>query len=192
VIGLSVAAAALGAFGQVRGGQAAAAQGKFEQKVANQNAQIEDRNRIDAISRGETDQRNHYRRLAQAMGEARVRNSGLGLDTGFGSAASLEEDISLIGYEDSGALAENTNKEVMGYDINAANYRMQGAAASARGKAAKQAGYIGAAGTLLGAASQQASRNVDKGRTWYGGTKKPSGGSTGLYGGVNGTYGMGG
>lgn len=153
-LALTAAAAAVGAFGQVRQGQALNAQGKYEQALNKQNAAIEDRNRIDAISRGETDQRNHYRRLAQAMGEARVRNSAAGVDVGFGSAASLEDDIALIGYEDSATLSENTNKEVMGYDINAANYRSAGAAARASGKAANKAGYIGAAGTILGAATQ--------------------------------------
>jgi hypothetical protein len=96
----------------------------------------------------------HYRKLAQAMGEARVRNAASGLDVSFGSAANLESDIALMGYEDSAIISENTTKEVMGYDINAANYRMEGKAARMRGKAAKKAGYIGAAGTILSSASQ--------------------------------------
>ena len=148
------------------------AQSKYEQRVNEQNAQLEDRSRIDAISRGETDQVRHYRRLAQALGEARVKNSAAGLDVSFGSAANFETDIALMGQEDAAALAENTNKEVMGYDINAANYRMAGKAARAQGKAALTAGYIGAAGTILSSASQVAGNNTAKGNNWYGGPKK--------------------
>ncbi len=154
---LAVAATAITAGGQLYQADAASEQAKYEAAIGNRNAEMEDRNRIDAISRGETQQIQHYRKLAQAMGEARVRNAGLGLDTGFGSAASLEEDIALIGYEDSAAISENTIKEVEGYDINAANYRSGAQAAKMRGKAAKTSGYISASSTILSSASQIAS-----------------------------------
>lgn len=152
----------IGAGGAVYSGMAANAQGKYEQKIAERNADLEERNRRDAISRSETEQRSHYRKLAQAMGEARVKNAGLGLDVGFGSAADLESDIALIGYEDSATIAENTNKEIQGYDINAANYRSEGKAARARGKAARTSSYFSAASTLLGAASQVAGGSAPK------------------------------
>lgn len=159
----AVAGAVLSAGGQIYSGMAANAQGKYQQAVADQNAQLEQRAQRDAISRAETDQVRHYRKLAQAMGEARVKNSAAGLDIGFGSAADLETDIALIGYEDSAALAENANKEIMGYDINAANYRNEGRAARSRGKASQTAGFIGAAGTLLSSASQFKKQNAANG-----------------------------
>ena len=155
----AVAAAVVTAGGQIYAGQAANAQGKYEQRVANQNAELEQRSQRDAISRQETEQARHYRRLSQALGAARVRNSAAGLDIGFGSAADLETDIALIGYEDSATLAENANKEIMGYDINAANFVNEGRAARSRGRAAQTAGYIGAAGTLLSSASQIKKKN---------------------------------
>ena len=157
----AIGAAVLTAGGQIYGGMAANAQGKYQQQVANQNAQLEQRAQRDAISRQETEQTRHYRRLSQALGEARVRNSAAGLDVGFGSAADLESDIALIGYEDSATLAENANKEIMGYDINAANFVNEGRAARSRGRAAQTAGFIGAGGTLLSAASQFAKKNVN-------------------------------
>lgn len=173
VTALAVTAAVVTAGGQVYSGMAENAQGKYEKRMNDQNALLEERSRRDAISRGETEQMRHYRRLAQAMGEARVRNSAAGLDVAFGSAADFETDIALMGYEDSAALAENTSKEVMGYDINAANYRMAGKAAQMRGKAAQTAGFIGAAGTLLSSAAQIGGRNVDAGKTPWG-TPKPA------------------
>jgi hypothetical protein len=171
ITAIAATAAVITAGGAVYGGMAANAQGKYEQRVNEQNAQLEERSRRDAISRGETDQLRHYRKLSQALGEARVRNSAAGLDVSFGSAADLESDIALMGYEDSAALAENTNKEVMGYDINAANYRMAGKAARMRGKAAETAGWISGTGTLLGAASQIGQMNTSRGYNVYGGRK---------------------
>ena len=150
---MAVAGAVIAAGGAVYQGQAAAQQGKYEQAVAEQNATLEERSRRDAISRGETDQKQHYRKLAQAMGEARVKNASAGLDVSFGSAAAFEDDIALIGGEDALALNENTVKQVQGYDIAANNHRSQGQAAAMRGKAAKTAGYISAAGSLLSSAS---------------------------------------
>lgn len=168
---MAAAGALVTAGGQIYQGQVASEQAKYESKIADRNAELEERKRRDAISRGETEQRSHYRKLAQAMGEARVKNSAAGLDVGFGSAASLEDDIALIGYEDSAAISENVTKEVQGYDINAANYRSESAAAKMRGKAAKTASYISAGGTILSSASQIASRNVSSGNTWYGGPR---------------------
>lgn len=168
---MAVTAAVVTAGGAIYQGQAQAAQAEYESKIADRNAELEERKRRDAISRGETEQRSHYRKLAQAMGEARVKNAGAGLDVSFGSAASLEDDIMLIGYEDSAAISENVTKEMTGYDINAANYRSEGQAAKMRGKAAKTGSYIRAAGTLLSSASQIGNMNAARGYNWYGGPK---------------------
>lgn len=140
--------------GQIKAGQAANAQGIYEQRINERNATMDERARTDTITRGETAQLQHYRQLSQRLGESRVKNSAAGLDVSFGSAANLENDISLIGFEDSRTLSENTRREAMGYDISAANSRAAGEAARMKGKAALTAGYFGAAGTILGAASQ--------------------------------------
>jgi hypothetical protein len=186
ITALAITGAVITAGGMVYQGQAQQAQAKYESKIANRNAELEERSRRDAIARGETEQRNHYRKLAQAMGEARVKSAAAGLDVSFGSAANLEQDIELIGYEDSATIAENVSKEVQGYDINAANYRSEAGAALARGKAAKTASYIGAAGTLLSSASQIGAMNVGKGNNWYGGPKKTGG--TSLTAGTSGSW----
>lgn len=156
----AIAGAVMTAGGQVYSGMAANAQGRYAQQVAQQNANLEKSAQADAIQRQETAQMQHYRRVSQAIGEARVKNSAAGLDTSFGSAAGLESDIALIGNEDSATLAANANKEIKGYDISAANYLNQGNAARAQGKAAMTSGFIGAAGTLLSAASQQKKNNA--------------------------------
>lgn len=150
----AIASAVVAAGGQVYSGMAANSQGKYEQQVANQNAGIERNAAADAAQRGEVAQMRQWRQVAQQYGEQNARQSASGLDTSFGSPAALLGDVTQIGYEDSQILAQNTEKEIKGYDINAANYVNQGNAARARGKAALIGSGISAFSTILGGASQ--------------------------------------
>lgn len=149
-----IGAAVLTAGAQIYGGLSANVQGKYEQRIAEQNRTVELQARDDARARGEIEQMQHWRKVAHIYGEQRAKQSASGLDPTFGSAADLMTDVQLIGYEDSSALAENTVREMTGYETNAANYRMQGRAARSKGKAAMIGGFLQAGATILDAASQ--------------------------------------
>lgn len=151
---LTVAATAVAAGGQLYSGMAQRAQGRYESRVAQQNAGIERRAAADAMERGEVEQMRHFRRVAQAAGEQRARQAASGVDVNFGSAADLLSDVRMIGYEDSATIAENTVREARGYEVNAANYVMQGRAARSRGNAAMVGSSINAFSTILGGAKQ--------------------------------------
>lgn len=151
---LAIASAVVSAGGQLYSGLSQNASAKYEARVANQNRDIELRSRDDAMARGEIEQMRLWRATAQKYGEQRARQAASGVDVSFGSALDLTEDVMMIDYEDSGILAENTKREVQGYDINAANYTMQARAARARGKAAVIGAGISGLSTILGAASQ--------------------------------------
>lgn len=151
---LAVASAVVAAGGQVYSGLSQNAASKYEARVAEQNRGIELRARDDAMARGEIEQMRLWRRVSQQYGDQRARQAASGVDVSFGSALDLSEDVMMIGYEDSGILAENTKREVQGYDINAANYTMQARAARAKGKAALIGGAISGFSTLLASASQ--------------------------------------
>lgn len=154
VIPLAIAATAVTAAGAIYQGNVAAAQGKYEAAVANQNAKMERAASDDARQRGETEQLRHYRRVAQVLGAQRAQLAAGGLDVTFGSAADLQGDTMALGLEDSAIIAENTRREMQGYDISAVNYTAQGRAARMRGNAARVGGYVSAASTILGGASQ--------------------------------------
>jgi hypothetical protein len=151
---LAIAATAVTAGGQLYAGAAAKQQGKYEKQIADQNAAAERTAAADAAKRGETAQLQRYRQLAQSLGAQRAASAANGVDIDFGSALGTQLDTAQIGYEDSSTLAENTRREQMGFDINAANYTMQGRAALAKGKAAQVSSYFQAAGTVLGGAQQ--------------------------------------
>jgi hypothetical protein len=153
-VSLTIAATTLAAAGQVYSGMAANAQGKYEAKVANQNAALERQSITDAQSRQAIAQQQHWRKVSAALGMQRAQAAALGLDTSFGSPGDLQADTMMIGYEDASTINENFAKEIKGYDINAANDIMQGRAAKARGKAALVSGFLSAGGTILGGASQ--------------------------------------
>ena len=156
VIGATVLAGATTAYGQIQQGNYANAMGKYEAQIAERNVKITEQGRVDAAKRGEREQLNHWRRVAQAMGEQRATFAAGNLDVNFGTPADVVEDTLLIGMEDSSIIAENTKKEIQGFDIEAANFRDAGAAAKSRGKAAKSASRIAAVGTILGTAAQAA------------------------------------
>lgn len=166
-ISIAVGAAVVGGlvtgYGQIQQGNYANAMGKYEQKIAERNIKLTEAGREDARRRGEREQLNHWRRVSQAMGEQRAQYAAGNLDVNFGTPAEVVEDTLLIGMEDSSVLAENTKKEMEGFDIEAANYKEAGNAARSRGRAAKTASRFAAAGTILSTASQVAGMYAPKG-----------------------------
>lgn len=162
---LTVAATVVTAGSQVYAGMAANAQGKYEAKVAERNAKLEESSRSDAFNRRNIEQMRLWRRVSQQLGEQRAQGAAAGLDINFGSMADLQQDTLTIGEEDSSTLDTNYMKEIKGYDINAANYRAEGTAAKMRGHAALVGGFMGAAGTLLSGATQVAKINAHPGGT---------------------------
>lgn len=169
---LTIAATAVAAIGSGYGALSASAQAKYERNVAQENRKHELAGADDARKRGEIEQLRHYRALSQRLGQQRATMAASGLDVTFGSAADLLTDTAMLGYEDSAIIAENTAREVKGFEINAANYTMQGRAAKARGKAALISGALDMGSTILGGASQVG--KIKAGQSGGGGGFKPS------------------
>lgn len=151
---LAVASTVITAGSQVYAGVAENKQAKYEGKIADRNAKYERENIKDAQGRRNIEQMRHWRRVSQLMGQQTAEQAGMGLDVSFGTPAETVEDTLMIGTQDSMTINENYGKEIKGYDINAANYTMQGRAARARGKAALTGSILSATGTILGGASQ--------------------------------------
>lgn len=151
---LAVTAGVVTAGSQVYAGQAEANQQNYQAKIADRNAALEQQNITDANTRRNIDQMRLFRRVGQQLGEARASGASHGLDLNFGSIADYQTDTMQVGFEDSNILNTNYDKEVKGYDINAANYRSEAQADRYKAKTAKTGSYLAAAGTLLATASQ--------------------------------------
>lgn len=153
-IGLTVAAAVVTAGGQMYAADAQAKQYKYMAAVDQQNKALSLKERDDANRRGELEQMRHWRKVAQLQGQQIAEMGAEGLDLGFGTALDIQDETLAMGFEDASILEENKVREARGYEIQAINYGNSAKANKANAKAAKTAGYISAAGTLLGAAAQ--------------------------------------
>lgn len=151
---LTLIAAGTAIAGTVAGTVGKVQQANFERKVAEQNQKLENERIVDAMSRGETEARDAGRRAAAMRGAQRAAMAANGIDLSFGSASDLLEDSAMYAREDVGNVRKNTDREIRGYDINAANYGSQANAAKQRKAGAIVSGALEVAGTIAGTASR--------------------------------------
>lgn len=161
---------------------------QYEAAVAQENRKLELEARDDARKRGEMEQLRHWRKVAALHGEQRAEMGAAGLDLGFGSPGDILDETMAMGFEEADIISQNTDREARGYEIRAINYANQAKGLKYGAKAAKTAGYIQAAGTLLGTATQV-------GKMWSapgaGGQSLGGGGSVSRYTDRGGYYGSG-
>ena len=153
---LMIAAAATTALGQLQSGIYASQMSRYQAQVDQQNKDLAHQNAQDAIDTSQKEQQRLGRHVAQTVGQQAARMGANNIDLSFGSAARTIADTKMIGQEDSQTLADNTRKQVKGFQIDAWNYESQKRADIANGKQAMTAAVFGAATTALGAATQYA------------------------------------
>lgn len=137
-------------------------QARYEAKVADANVAAENERVRDALNRGDIEARDTARRQSQLIGAQRAAMAANGIDLGFGSAADLLADTAMYAREDLTTVRENTRREVMGFDINAANYGAQARAARSRATGALVAGGLQAASTIAGGAQRFGKIRADR------------------------------
>lgn len=151
--GLAAAASAvsgvIGALGAIQAANAQAAAAEYNAKIQERNAIIADQNRKQAVETSEiaaTDKRRDNRRVLAAMraayGTSGLDLAGSPLDVLEDTAVEQELDVQRIRYEGRARSREGAI-QMLGLREDATLSRMEG-------KAAKTAGYIGAAGQLVG------------------------------------------
>ena len=151
---LAIAGAAVSAGGQIYSGIMAANAANYRGDIAEQNKELAREAADDQIARGEEDQRQLGREVAQRVGSQTARMAANNVDITTGSAARTIEDTQMLGREDSEILAENTRRAVRGQQINAYNFEAEKRAARVEAKNAKISSYIGAASSIIGGATQ--------------------------------------
>jgi hypothetical protein len=121
--------------------------GKAEQRVANQNATLAEMQAADAEARGREAASRHRADVRQLIGAQRVAAATQGLDPNAGSAFALQDEAFTMGELDILTIQNNAAREAMGFRMEADNYRRYG-------RAARQAGDVGAYQSLLGGGIQ--------------------------------------
>lgn len=156
----SVASAGVAAYSSIQ-------QGKAAERAAEYNAKVDQINAAEAIRQQDTvreqaaiDRRRLAAEMRGARGQAVASAAAMGLDPNFGSSADLVGDIEQ-GYRiDKSIINRNEQESIRALDMQAAGFKNQATLSIMEGKAAKQAGYLGAAGSLLQGASAISSRFI--------------------------------
>lgn len=151
---LALAGTAITAGGQIYSGLMASNAANYRGDIADQNKELTREAAEDSIARGQEDQRQLGREVAQRVGSQTARMAANNVDITTGSAARTIDDTKLLGREDSDILAENTRRAVRSQQISAYNFEAEKRAARVEAKTAKIGGFINAAGTIIGGASQ--------------------------------------
>lgn len=159
--GLAAAASAvsgvIGAIGAIQSANAQAAAAEYNARIAERNSKIADQNRQMNIQTAEIaaeDKRRENRRVLSAMraayGTSGLELAGSPLDVLADTAIEQELDVQRIRYEGRVRGREGAI-QMLGLEEDATLSRMEG-------KAAKTAGYIGAAGSLFSGAGTALTR----------------------------------
>lgn len=115
------------AFGQrQQDAQAASLRGRFENDVAERNAQLAERQGRDAINRGATAEDRQRLETRQEIGSSRAQLAAQGVDVSSGSGAAVTASESLIGDLDALTIRNDAARQAWGYDVEASNSRTQG------------------------------------------------------------------
>lgn len=151
---LTVIATTVAAVGQGVGALNQAAQGRYQARVAEQNAKLDSEAAFDARQRGKTEAANYQRQLSQQQGAQRAALAANGIDATFGSASMVQRDLATVGQADVSTIRENAARESRGLEMSALNYRAQAAASRQAASGALIEGAFGVGSTLLGGAQQ--------------------------------------
>lgn len=159
VIGL--VGAGISAYGQYEQGQATAKADSYQAQVAANNATIAQTQANLATQKGEQDVLQQGLKNRAQQGAIVAGMAANGVDVNTGSAADVKQSADILGLQDEQTKMSNANIENYGYRSQGAAYTAQSQLDSAEAGWAKQSALFGAAGSLLGGASDFAGKFSD-------------------------------
>lgn len=137
----------------MQAGNAANKAGKFNQATYEANARFTEEEKPIVSENARIERRRLAEVFHAAVGDFRAKTASGGFDPNFGSARQMQDDAKRAYDIDRRISARNEVNALRDKDIEAYNYRRSGAVARAEGRAARTAGYLGAAATMLQSAS---------------------------------------
>lgn len=135
---VSAAGSAVSAYGQQQ-------QGEYRNKIAQNNAVVQERMAEAAIARGARREQTHREKVAQYKSQQRAAFGAAGRDVNTGSASDILADTARMGEYDALTLRHNAELEAYAQEVSASNSLLQG-------NLDALAGTYGATGTLLAGA----------------------------------------
>ena len=148
-LALTLGSTLVGAAGSVQQGRAAKAAGKYNQQVAEMNAELSERRAQDALERGAQEEQRKRQEVARIMGAQTAAMAANGLDISFGSPLDTLVDTATLGELDALTIRTNAYREAYDFRVDAVNQRAGGTLERMKGDATAKGGYLTAAGTIL-------------------------------------------
>ncbi len=152
--GLGTAGAAIGAFGQIRSGEANAAEASYRAQVAANNAISARQNAAYATQAGETQTYDIGLREKARAASVRTAFAANNIDVNSGSAARVQASQAELGQMAEERTMANAALQAYGYRTQATSFEAQERLAKAEAPQDRTAGFLGGAGTLLAGASE--------------------------------------
>lgn len=159
----TVASTAIAAISSIQAGNAQSAASNYQAQISQQNAQFAQDDKVTVSEQAAMDRRRRGIEAQAQQGEIRARAASMGLDSEFGSFDDLQKDVAQAYSVDRGVINENEITNLKNLDRQQAGFIDQAQLDTSTGKAAKQAGYLGAAGDILQGAAQLSSKWMQPG-----------------------------
>lgn len=154
ITAMTIGSTIMGVGGQIQQANAAEAAGKYNQQVAEMNADIAERRAKSVIEAGAQEEQMKRQEVARILGQQQAGLAASGVDLTFGSPLDTIVDTAVLGELDALTIRTNTYREAYNARVDATNQRASGELAAFEGKSAKAGGYLGAVGTVLGGAGK--------------------------------------
>ena len=146
---LTIGSTLLGAAGQVQSAQATSAANKYNAQVQDMNAKLAERRALDAIERGEAEERRKRMEVSKLKGAQKAAMAANGVDVSFGSPLDTLVDTATLGELDALTIRSITYREAYVYRVDAVNRRAGANLSRMEAANANTAGYLAAGGTVL-------------------------------------------
>ncbi len=148
----------LSAFGAASEGSSNKSMYNYKAGMALTNAQIATRNA--EFTRDQGEKKAGYAGIqgAQKIGQIRAGQAAGGIEVGSGTGANVIAGQEWANREDQANIRDNSIRKAYGFDVEASNKRQEAAMDVRAGENAEKAGYLKAAGSILGTASSVASK----------------------------------
>ena len=160
----SAGSGVLGAAGNILGGLGKSSAYEYQAGVAQVNQKIAAQNAAYARYTGEFEAQRSGMKSRYETGQTKVIQSGRGLDVNFGSPAAVRESQENLGRQEQTTIRSTAARRAYGFDVEAEKQRTAAQMYRQAGANEEIAGYIGAAGSILGAASSVSSKLLEASR----------------------------
>lgn len=170
---LAIGSAVMGGIGSIQQGQAASSAANYNAKIQQNNAAIATQNADFAGAQGNVNVAAQGAKNKAQVGATLASQGASGVTVNTGSPVAVRESEAKVGMLDALNIRAQAAQKAYGYQVEAVNDKAQADLEKSKAKAARTAGYIGAATSVLGGAAQASEYSNLLG------VKDPTGGITG-------------